>query len=195
MNQKSVTLKQAISSATGLLIAQWIIAIVSIPSAQDYATKLAAGTEPSKIVTLYDNFSFLITVTLVWSWLITNRFLLNIFDEVTKFDPNAIRLKRVWVTWGWIAPIVSFWFPKRIVDDLVSANSKRLNQPNPIGKASTTWWMTWIGYVLLNDLTAFNAITGQSSPIQPSYEIAAACMLTASYMVWVRILRSLDILN
>lgn len=195
MNQITLNSKQAVSSATALLAAQWIIAVVSISSSRDYATQLAAGTAADKIVTLYDNLSLLITITLVWSWLTTNRYLLNIFDEEIKVNPNGFRLKRGWVTWGWIAPIVSFWFPKRIVDDLLSSKSKRLSQPNSIGKASTTWWITWVSYVLINDLTAFNSITGQSDRIQPSYEIAAACMLTASYMVWTKILRSLDFSN
>ena len=110
--------KIALTSSSALLAAQWIMAAVSIPSAKDYANQIADGTAPEKIVTIYDNLSLLITITLVWSWIATTRFLLPLYDQIIAANPESIKQRRIWVTWGWIAPIVSFWFPKRIVDGL-----------------------------------------------------------------------------
>ncbi len=192
MDQTLANAKLALSSASALLAAQWVMAIVSIPSSQDYANQIADGVAPQDIVTLYDNLSLLITITLIWSWISTNRFLNPIYDQEFAANPDGIRMKKGWVTWGWLVPVVSFWFPKRIVDDLVTAKSKRTNSPNPIGKASSTWWATWISFILINDLGAFNAITGVADPIQPSYELAAAAMLTASYLTWTKIIKALS---
>jgi hypothetical protein len=191
MVQLSIRARQALSSAAALLSAQWIMALVSIPSSNDYETQLAAGTSAEKITTIYDNLSLLINVTLVWSWLATYRFMLEVFDREVKENASAIRLKRGWVIWGWVVPIVSFWFPKRVTEDLVKAKVSRLKEVDPIGKTSGTWWATWVSFILLNNLISFNVITGQASHIQPSYEIAAACMLTASYMVWTKIIKFL----
>lgn len=181
----------ALTSSSALLAAAWIMAAVSIPSARDYANQIADGTEPAKIVTLYDNLSLLITMTLIWSWIATNRFLLPLYDQVTTANPDSIKLRRLWVTWGWIAPIVSFWYPKKIVDGLLKAKVVQTEQIKMISRTTGTWWATWIAFVLINDLSAFNVITGNADPIQPMYEVAAACMLTASYTVWSRIIRVL----
>ncbi len=183
--------KLALSSSTALLAAQWIMAVISIPSSQDYANQIDQGKSPQDIVTLYDNLSLLITVAIIWAWISTNRFLNPIYLEEVQANPESIRLKKGWVTWGWLVPIVSFWYPKRIVDDLLNAKAKRTGKVNPIGKASGTWWATWISFVLINDLGALNAITGVADPIQPAYELAAAAMLTASYLGWTKILKAL----
>lgn len=183
--------KIALTSSSALLAAQWVMAAVSIPSANDYANQLADGTTPEKIVTIYDNLSLLITITLVWSWIATTRFLLPLYDQVIQANPEAIKHRRIWVTWGWIAPIISFWFPKRIVDGLLKAKVTQTDQQKLVTRATGTWWATWISFVLINDLSAFNTLTGTASPIQPAYEIAAACMLTASYTVWSKILKTL----
>ena len=183
--------KIALTSSSALLAAQWVMAAVSIPSANDYANQLADGTAPEKIVTIYDNLSLLITITLAWSWIATTRFLLPLYDQVIQANPEAIKQRRIWVTWGWIAPIISFWFPKRIVDGLLKAKVTQSDQQKLVTRATGTWWATWISFVLINDLSAFNTLTGTASPIQPAYEIAAACMLTASYTVWSKILKTL----
>ena len=191
MISKAVYAKQAMSSATALLVAQWIMAFLSIPGSRQYATQLASGTAPEKIVTIYDNLSLLITITLAWSWIATTRFLLPLYDQVIQANPEAIKQRRIWVTWGWIAPIISFWFPKRIVDGLLKAKVTQSDQQKLVTRATGTWWATWISFVLINDLSAFNTLTGAATPIQPAYEIAAACMLTASYTVWSKILKTL----
>ena len=192
MNQLLLNAKQANYSAGVLLSAQWIIALIAIPSAIDYDRQLDDGVPAAEIVTLYDNLSIAITIALIWSLITTSRLLTRVYDNEASVDPSAMRLKRGWVIWGWVVPVVSFWFPKRIVDDLLNAKAKRTNQANPFVKGTGTWWATWISYILLNDLSAFNTITGNSARIQPTYEIAAACMLTASYMVWTKIINSLS---
>jgi hypothetical protein len=52
MDQLSIRARQALSSAAALLSAQWIMALVSIPSSNDYETQLAAGTSDEKLTTI-----------------------------------------------------------------------------------------------------------------------------------------------
>lgn len=183
--------KSALSSATALLAAQWIVALVSIPSAQDYANQIADGKSPEDITTLYDNLTILIFIFSIWSYIATNRLLKFAYDRETQVNPSAVRLKSVWIYLGWITPIVSFWFPKRIVDDLVEAKSKRTGEANPIGKNSMTWWTTWVSHDLINALGFAGVALGTTTRIEPTYQLAAAAMLTASYLVWTKILKAL----
>jgi len=191
MNQTIAYAKQTITAATALLAAQWIVAIIAIPSAIDYQRQLDDGIAADQISTIYDNFSIAITIALIWSWISTTRYLNGIYDREIESNPDSMRLTRGWVTWSWIVPIVSFWYPKRVIDDLLASKSKRNPSSAAFVKATGTWWATWISYVLLNDLTTVNAILGNASRIQPTYEIAAACMLTASFTVWTKIVRTL----
>ena len=184
--------KSALSSATALLAAQWIVALASIPSAQDYANQIADGKKPEEITTLYDNLTILIFIFSVWSYIATTRFLKFAYDRETQVNPNAVRLKSIWIYLGWITPIVSFWFPKRIVDDLVDAKSKRAGEANPIGKNSMTWWTTWVSHDLINALGFAGVALGTTTRIEPTYQLAAAAMLTASYLVWTKILKALE---
>ena len=183
--------KSALSSATALLAAQWIVALASIPSAQDYANQIADGKSPEDITTLYDNLTILIFIFSIWSYIATNRLLKFAYDRETQVNPTSVRLKSVWIYLGWITPVVSFWFPKRIVDDLVEAKSKRTGEANPIGKNSMTWWTTWVSHDLINAIGFAGVALGATTRIEPTYQLAAAAMLTASYLVWTKILKAL----
>ena len=183
--------KSALSSATALLAAQWIVALASIPSAQDYANQIADGKSPEDISTLYDNLTILIFIFSIWSYIATNRLLKFAYDRETQVNPTSVRLKSIWIYLGWITPVVSFWFPKRIVDDLVEAKSKRTGEANPIGKNSMTWWTTWVSHDLINAIGFAGVALGATTRIEPTYQLAAAAMLTASYLVWTKILKAL----
>lgn len=191
MDRSIAISKSALSSATALLAAQWIVALASIPSAQDYANQIAEGKSPEEITTIYDNVSILIFIFSIWSYIATTRLLAFAYDREIKTNPTAVRLKRIWIYLGWVTPVVSFWFPKRIVDDLVEAKSKRINEPNPTSKNSMTWWTTWISHDLINAIGFAGAALGTMTRIEPTYQLAAAAMLTASYLVWTKILKAL----
>jgi Domain of unknown function (DUF4328) len=62
------------------------------------------------------------------------------------------RRHRAWLILGWIVPIVSFWFPKQIVDDIWRTSDKR--QPPgteltflPRPGLVTAWWTFFLLYM------------------------------------------------
>jgi hypothetical protein len=185
--------RQVIAASSSLLAAVWIVAMASIPGAQSYRDQLAAGTVPDKIVTPYDALTVIVPITMIGAWIISSRWLGRLHDAATANNPTAIRRSRRWVIWGWIVPVVSLWFPKNLIDDLLkttgSEEAKKL-----IGKDSMTWWLTWIGYALVNNFSTVAAFDAPSDyvPIRPEIEIAAACLMTGSYLVWIRIVKTLD---
>ena len=190
---KPMSGRQVIASSSSLLAAVWIVALASIPSAQSYRDQLTSGTAADQIVTAYDAMTVIIPITMISSWVITSLWLKKLHITATATNPTAMRLKRPWVFWSWIVPVVSLWFPKNLLEDLLksegSDEAKAL-----IGKDTLTWWLTWVGFALVNNLgivSAFDAADGYV-PIRPELELAGACLLTGAYLVWIRIVKTLD---
>ena len=189
---KPMSGRQVIASSSSLLAAVWIVALASIPSAQSYRDQLASGTAADQIVTAYDAMTVIIPITMISSWVITSLWLKKLHIAATATNPTAMRLKRPWVFWSWIVPVVSLWFPKNIIEDLLKAEG-RDESKSLIGKDTLTWWLTWVGFALVNNVgivSAFDAPEGYV-PIRPELELAGACLLTGAYMVWIRIVRTL----
>ncbi|NBO25552.1 MAG: DUF4328 domain-containing protein [Actinobacteria bacterium] len=184
--------RQVIASSSSLLAAVWIVALASIPSAQSYRDQLAAGTAANQIVTAYDAMTVIIPITMISSWVITSRWLKQLHLKATAINPSAMSLKLPWVFWSWIVPVVSLWFPKRVIEDLLKAEGSD-DAKSLIGKDSLTWWLTWVGFALVNNIgivSAFNA-PADYVPIRPELELAGACLLTGAYLGWLRIVKAL----
>jgi len=190
---KQIKARQVIATSSSLLAAVWIVALASIPGAQSYRDQLAAGTPVDQIITSFDAMAVLIPITMIFSWIATSRWLSQLHIAATAEDPKAIRLKRPWVFWSWIVPVVSLWFPKMLVEDLLksegSDEAKLL-----IGKDTLTWWLTWVGFALVNNVGIVGAFDPPEGyvPIRPELELAGACLLTGAYLVWIRIVKALD---
>ena len=185
--------RQVIASSSSLLAAVWIVALASIPSAQSYRDQIASGTAADQIVTAYDAMTVIIPITMISSWIITSLWLKKLHIAATTTNPTAMRLKRPWVFWSWIVPVVSLWFPKRLIEDLLKSEGSN-EAKSLIGKDTLTWWLTWVGFALVNNIgivSAFDAADGYV-PIRPELELAGACLLTGAYLVWIRIVKTLD---
>jgi hypothetical protein len=170
---KPMSGRQVIASSSSLLAAVWIVALASIPSAQSYRDQLTSGT--------------------ISSWVITSLWLKKLHITATATNPTAMRLKRPWVFWSWIVPVVSLWFPKNLIEDLLKSEGSD-EAKTLIGKDTLTWWLTWVGFALVNNIgivSAFDAADGYV-PIRPELELAGACLLTGAYLVWIRIVKTLD---
>ena len=190
---KPMSGRQVIASSSSLLAAVWIVALTSIPSAQSYRDQLASGTAADQIITTYDAMTVLIPITMISSWVITILWLKRLHMAATATNPTAMRLKRPWVFWSWIVPVVSLWFPKNLIEDLLKANGSD-EAKCLVGKDTLTWWLTWVGFALVNNVgivAEFDAPEGYV-PIRPELELAGACLLTGAYMVWIRIVKTLD---
>ena len=185
--------RQVIASSASLLAAVWIVALASIPSAQSYRDQLAAGTAANQITTAYDAMTVIIPITMIGSWIITSRWLKQLHVKATDANPAAMRLKLPWVFWSWIVPVVSLWFPKNIIEDLLKSEGSD-EAKSLIGKDTLTWWLTWVGFALVNNIGIVSAFDAPDDyvPIRPELELAGACLLTGAYLVWIRIIKVLD---
>lgn len=58
------------------------------------------------------------------------------------FNPFGHSKKRAWAGWGWFVPVVSLWFPRRVMLDIWDASS-------PAGTRAShwlvnAWWTLWL---------------------------------------------------
>ncbi len=56
-------------------------------------------------------------------------------------SPGGHRRSRPWLIFGWMVPIINFWFPKQIVDDIWYASSRA---PSPSRGLFNAWWAAWL---------------------------------------------------
>ena len=192
MSQSPNSRKVIIASRL-MLASTWIVALSSIPSARDYQQQLDDGVAAKDIATLFSTLLILVTITSIVAWFAVVRWMRERYDASESAQPGRMRLSRNWITWSWLLPIVSFWYPKKMIDDLLATSENGVESiphtknVEPIN--SRLWWSTWVTYTIMSNLTTLQLafLPKDTVPFQPSAEIAAACILTASYTVWERI--------
>jgi len=81
-------------------------------------------------------------VFIVWLW--------RARGNAELFCSGRHRRGRSWVIGGWFCPVVNFWFPKQIVDDVIAASDSRtpplfpdLRQIPPHDLV-LAWWLIWV---------------------------------------------------
>ena len=105
----------------------WIVPISfgSWPAAVFWLALLAAGV-----------------VFIVWLW--------RARGNAELFCYGQHRRGRGWVIGGWFCPVVNFWFPKQIVDDVIAASDPRTPplfrdlRRIPRQGVVLAWWLTWV---------------------------------------------------
>ena len=81
-------------------------------------------------------------VFIVWLW--------RVRSNAELFCAGRHRRGRGWVIGGWFCPVVTFWFPKQIVDDVIAASDPRTPPQVPDLRGIRgnglvlAWWLTWV---------------------------------------------------
>ncbi|MDX3751008.1 DUF4328 domain-containing protein [Streptomyces sp. AK08-02] len=92
--------------------------------------------------TLYAAAGVAQTATLVATAVFFLVWFLRVRVNAEVFDPFGHTMKRGWAGWGWFVPVVSLWFPRRIMMDIWDASS-------PAGTRAShalvnAWWALWL---------------------------------------------------
>jgi hypothetical protein len=110
----------------------------------DHADSLYAAAGVAQTATLLATAIFY----LVW--------FLRVRVNAEVFNPFGHTMKRGWAGWGWFVPIVSLWFPRRIMLDIWDASS-------PAGTRAShalvnAWWTAWLIalFTSRNDFSTFD---------------------------------------
>jgi Domain of unknown function (DUF4328)/Interferon-induced transmembrane protein len=89
-------------------------------------------------------------VFIVWLW--------RARGNAEWFCYGQHRRGRGWVIGGWFCPVVNFWFPKQIVDDVIAASDPRTPPRFPDLRRIPrhglvlAWWLTWVTTEVIGNL-------------------------------------------
>lgn len=93
-------------------------------------------------------------------------------DNAERLSPWPHRRSRAWLFWGWLVPIVSFWFPYQIVADIRAA-SLQGEHNNPDAAPSLNLLNWWWGLYLFNSFGVLIAFAFTSSTPESVADVAA----------------------
>ncbi|WP_329272167.1 DUF4328 domain-containing protein [Streptomyces sp. NBC_01451] len=104
----------------------------------DHADTLYAAAGVAQTVT------FVATVVFYLVWF------LRVRVNAEVFDPFGHSKKRAWAGWGWFVPVVSLWFPRRIMLDIWDASSPAATRASHA--LVNAWWTLWLIALFTNRL-------------------------------------------
>ncbi|MDQ2789612.1 MAG: DUF4328 domain-containing protein [Actinomycetota bacterium] len=103
-----------------------------------------------------------------------------------RIAPDQQRLSSVWVWLGWITPIVNFWFPKQVIDDVWRSTVRDPEEPR-----TGSWWGAFIAAEVLIWLHGlFATALGSIGPVV--IWVLAAGMMTVAGVGWIRVVRTIS---
>ncbi|MFD5626191.1 MULTISPECIES: DUF4328 domain-containing protein [unclassified Streptomyces] len=163
-----VGLGTAVALLIGLVIATDLFAVWADLRMRDVAASIADGdysdslqreAEDADSVYLAAGYaqtvSFLAAIVVYLVWFQRTR----VNAEV--FNPFGHSKKRAWTVWSWFVPVVSLWFPRRIMLDIWDA-SRPLTARGSHGLVNA-WWTLWI-LALITDRFAFSRYSRAETP-------------------------------
>ena len=190
--------------AKGLAVAASVLAglgalieVVDVPLAWFVAEQLKdaaeRGTTPDQVVTPFDVMGPPTLWLFVAAWVVTSLWLSRARVNAEALNPGR-RHKRSagWAWFGWLVPIVSYWFPYQYVRDV------RLATVAGERRRSTVvgwWWAMWlvsqhIGWIGGWLVMPAGSETFGFSLLAP-VEAAAAAVAVAALVCWLRIIRQI----
>jgi uncharacterized protein DUF4328 len=106
--------------------------------------------------------------------------------NAARIAPDQQRLSKVWVWLSWIVPIVNFWFPKQVVDDVWRSTVRDPGEPR-----TGWWWGTFIAALALTWLR--NALSSGHVSIDWVVNwLLVAVMTTVAAVFWIRVVQTIS---
>lgn len=163
-------------------VIQWLLtAAVTLA----YGESTASGT-PVWILLAYTLLAMLSLLVAIASFVVTGFWLSRARRNADLIAPDQQRWSRVWVWLSWIVPVVSYWCPKQVIDDVWRST---VGDP---GKPNTRWW--WGAFIAM----AMIGIAGNLTSGDPThgdevvYEWIGAMATTVAAVFWIRVVRTLS---
>jgi hypothetical protein len=144
-----VGLSKAVAILLGLVIATDLFAVWADITMYDVTGSFADGDysdavqrEAEHADTVYVMAGYTQTASLVAAIVVYLIWFHRMRVNAEVFNPFGHSKRRAWVIWGWFVPIVSLWFPRRVMLDIWDAST-------PVGSRGShglvnAWWTLWI---------------------------------------------------
>jgi hypothetical protein len=179
----------------GAFVGYLLLQALTAPSAiRAYDAAAAQGIDPRSVNTAHDVVGILALIGLPL-WIVTAIWLSRARGNAAVLAPAHLRRSAVWCWLGWLVPIVSWWFPKQLVDDSWRITAHQLPGTSRGRYRSTgLWWGLWVAFSVL-DGASLRVSVFSSDPSSVSYdphlgvnpwlEFVVAVLAIAAYAAWV----------
>lgn len=173
-------------------VIQWLMVSTAPSAVQAYQHAIASGTPADQIFTSYDFLGVPSALVGILAFVLTGIWLSQARRNADRIAPALQRRSKSWVWLGWWFPIVSFWFPKQIIDDVWRGTVRSPGEPD-----TGWWWGSWIAAQLLGSLSAqVFSFTGEPREAILDnlviIELLTALATTAAMVGWIRVVRTIS---
>ncbi len=104
-------------------------------------------------------------------------------ELLPPFQPQ--RLSSAWVWWSWIVPIVSWWWPRRVVLDVWADTAPA----TPARRLVNRWWGFWVAGTIVGILTSRQDVADPSMAGRAVlFTIITSACLGVALHAWLQIL-------
>ena len=164
-----------------------------------FQSAAAQGLDPAGVWTAHDSVAVLRLVTGLATWWVGSAWLARVRSNAQQVAPGQSGLAAPWCWFGWVVPVVCWWFPVQILDRSWRATATALPVTSSGRRTFSTarWWGLWITWTALS---GYGALAGglriqQGDPgrgVVPWFEVAAALVAVAGFSAWIRVVRGVS---
>lgn len=113
------------------------------------------------------------------------------YRNLDVLAPEARRFHEGWAVLGWIVPVVWFWRPKQVADDLARGLGREQDVPGLLA----WWWVLWIATALFSPATGAFLGSGEPEAVRTLdiiHAATSALSIVAAVMA-IRVVRRLTV--
>ncbi len=134
--------------------------------------------------------SLLSIPVLVGVWIVTSVWLARARGNAVLINPQGQRRTEGWVWFGWVLPIIYFWFPKQILDDTAGATVPAAGDPKPVN--TTPYWSLWVTSIVLSVFATSLGFLEADQTVVDILRYGEAAVLTVALIPWIQLVRRLS---
>jgi hypothetical protein len=103
----------------------------------------------------------------------------SLMETSRQIQPEGFGYRQGWSFWAWVTPVMSFWVPKRLVDNTYFIFRTYVGAERTLN--TSKWWT----YFVANALVGLIAFPGEGSfAINFFFALVSTLFLTAAYPLW-----------
>jgi hypothetical protein len=106
----------------------------------------------------------------------------SLMETSRQIQPEGFGYRQGWSFWAWVTPVMSFWVPKRLVDNTYLIFRTYVGAERTLN--TSKWWT----YFVANALVGLIAFPGEGAfAINFFFALISTLFLTAAYPLWKQV--------
>lgn len=113
------------------------------------------------------------------SLIFVSQWVKSLMETSRLIQPEGFGYRQGWAFWAWVTPVMSFWVPKRLVDNTYFIFRDYIGGEKTLN--TSKWW----GYFIANSLVGLISVRSDGSFLfNAFFSIISNVFLTMAYPLW-----------